>query len=71
MLCNIYTPGDKKNYEWRLFISPVKVARYLGLDEMTDPYFSHDRNGNCLDDLFDHLRVTLEKGQVRGNGVKI
>lgn len=28
---------------------------------MTDPYFSHDRNGNRLDDLFDHLGVALER----------
>jgi hypothetical protein len=43
------------------FTGKKKVtATYLGLDEMTDAYFSHDRNGNCLDDLFDHLGVTLE-----------
>jgi hypothetical protein len=34
---------------------------------MTDPHFSHDRNGNCLDDLFDHLGVALEKGKYAKN----
>ena len=33
---------------------------YLSLDEMTDPHFGHHRNGNRLDDLLDHVWVTLE-----------
>jgi hypothetical protein len=46
------------------FILPVKSG-YLGLDEMADPHFSHDGNRNCLDDLFDHLGVTLERGSAK------
>jgi hypothetical protein len=66
MLCNIYSqlgvgPGDKF-YEWRFYFAG-KISRYLSLDEMTDPHFSHDGNRNCLDDLFDHLGVTLWKGE--------
>lgn len=34
---------------------------YLSFDEMTDPHFGHDGNGNRLDDLFDHVWVALEK----------
>lgn len=33
---------------------------YLSLDEMTDPHFGHDGDGNRLDDLLDHVWVTLE-----------
>jgi hypothetical protein len=43
------------------FILPVK-SRYLGLNKMTDPHFSHDGNGNGLNDLLDHLGVALERG---------
>ena len=48
---------------WRLYFTGK--GRYLGLDEMTDPHFSHDGNRNCLYDLFDHLGVTLERGSVK------
>jgi hypothetical protein len=33
---------------------------YLSLDEMTDPHFGHDGDGNRLDDLLDHVWVALE-----------
>jgi hypothetical protein len=46
------------------YFTGIKSLQYLGLDEMTDPHFSHDRNGNCLNDLFDHLGVALERAKV-------
>ena len=37
------------------------VLLYLSFDEMPDPHFGHDGNGNRLNDLFDHVWVALEK----------
>lgn len=37
-----------------------KKLVYLSLDEMTDPHFGHDRNGNGFDDRLDHVWVALE-----------
>ena len=32
---------------------------------MTDPHFSHDGNGDSLDDLLDHPGVALERGDAQ------
>jgi hypothetical protein len=54
-LCEI-TRGEEK-------VCIAQRTHYLSLDEMTDSHFGHDWNGNCLDNLLDHMWVALEKGK--------
>jgi hypothetical protein len=42
-----------------------RETHYLGLDKMTDPNFGHDGNRNSLDNLLDHVGVTLEREKSR------
>jgi hypothetical protein len=37
------------------------AGTYLGLDEMTYADFGHDGDSYGIDDLFDHMRVTLRR----------
>ena len=72
MLCNICVSregeGDDHGVEHSsnaYYPRTQKERRYLGLDEMTDPYFGHHRDGHGLDDLLDHVGITLNQ---RGRG---
>jgi|SRR6266702_1230856 len=40
---------------------------YLGLDEMTDPHLGHDGDGHGLDDLLDHVGITLSQRGMRSS----
>jgi hypothetical protein len=63
MLCIIYVLRGGEGYdhgvEWHLLSEDT--SRYLGLNEMTDPHFGHHRDGHGLDDLLDHVGITLSQ----------
>ena len=40
-------------------IIDLELNIYLSFYKMTNSHFGHDRDGNCINDLFDHFGIAL------------
>ena len=59
LLCRVSRPPPKTAGKRKKEEAMFNQETYLGFDEMADPHFRHDGDGHGIDNLLDHVGVTL------------